>query len=91
VAATCANTHTCGIHEGTNTDTTMLSYVSHLSPMQIGDLVLSTGQGLVFPQGFGLGRVTSSYVNGLHLTIELQPLLNLHEIHYCAILAIGNL
>jgi rod shape-determining protein MreC len=91
IAAMCTETLSVGIHEGTNQETTRLRYVSHLSHITVNDLVLSSGQGLIFPKGFGLGRVVSYKVDGLHTEVVVQPTINLHQICYCTIISKSNM
>ncbi len=88
VAAYCDATKARGIHEGLNQEqSAMLQFVSHLAPIQIGDRVLSSGEGLVFPRGFALGTVKSSQLDGLYQQIEVQPLINFNQIDYCLLLS----
>ena len=49
-----------GIVRGTNKKNFCeLAYVSHLFKIQKGDFVLSSGKGLIFPEGFCLGKITN--------------------------------
>jgi rod shape-determining protein MreC len=90
IAAYCLATQATGIYTGTNTnDVCDLNYVSHLMQMQEGDMVLSSGEGLVFPRGFALGTVTAYTVNGLLYAVKVKPLLDIHKINYCYILQKG--
>lgn len=90
IAAFCAGTNTQAIHEGMNRlDMTRLSYVNHLDEVKEGDLVLSSGEGLIFPRGFGLGRIKQQEHDGLHYSITVQPLTDLNRIDYCAIVKQG--
>lgn len=90
VAAYCPTTQACGIHEGINDDTiSTLQYVNHLQQIHKNDLILSSGEGLVFPRGFGLGTVQFAQVEGVHYTIRIAPLLDLHNISYCYLLQKG--
>lgn len=84
VAAYCRLSKARGIHEGCNTsDAASLEFVSHLHQLKEHDLIISSGEGLVFPQGFGLGKISSFKLNGLHYKITVKPLLNFDEIAYC--------
>ena len=88
VAATCAATHTCGIYEGCNDENkALLNRVSHLDELQEGDLVISSGQGLVFPRGFALGTIKSYAQDGLMYQVEVEPLFDIASLQYCFILA----
>lgn len=88
VAALCAETNAQGIHEGImRLDCTKLNYVNHLDEIKKGDLVLSSGEGLVFPHGFGLGRIQSEERNNHNYRILLTPLLDLKKLDYCCVVA----
>jgi len=88
IAATCVNTSTCGIYEGCNDEHAgLLNRVSHLDTLQEGDLVISSGQGLVFPRGFALGTIKKYTKDDLTYHVELEPLFDLATLNYCFILA----
>ncbi len=64
VASYCDQTKTQGIYEGTFSLTEgSLTHVGHLSTVCEEDRVFSSGEGLVFPKGFGIGTVSSSQKN----------------------------
>jgi len=90
VAACCAHSRAQGIHEGTNSaDTSALRYVSHLAKVKQGDIVFSSGEGLVFPRGFALGATTACTKNGLYYDITVKPLLDIQAIRYCYLMQKG--
>lgn len=90
VAAYCEKTNACGIHEGCNAEnTTALSFVSHLDAVQADELVVSSGKGLVFPQGFALGRTKTVTQKDLFHVIEVEPLIDLYSLDYCLIIDKG--
>lgn len=92
VGAYCAPTRACGIHEGCNTDDeTQLRYVDHLSVIKEGDLVLSSGEGLIFPEGFTLGKVSCVAPDGLYKRVSVTPECDLKQIEYCMVMAKGDL
>ena len=87
VAAFAAETHADGIVEGCNKqDRLSFKFVSHLQKMKQNDRVLSSGQGLVFPHGFGIGSVQECYVDGLYYCVHLKPLLEFDTLRYCYII-----
>ena len=59
-----------------------LEYVSHLSKVENDDFVLSSGQGLVFPEGFCLGKIISNKVNGFVHNIELEPVVDFNTLKF---------
>ncbi len=88
VAAYCAQTKAHGIYEGINDQSNAaLNFVNHLSEVEPGDLVLSSGEGLVFPEGFALGKVASYENDGLYKQVKIEPLCNIRDIDYCLIMA----
>ncbi len=92
VAAYCAQTRAHGIHQGLNgLEATTLSYVSHLQKVKKDELILSSGEGLVFPQGFALGRIESIDSDSLHQKITVKSLIDFMSIKYCAIISKSSL
>lgn len=79
-----------GILEGTsNINTTQLSYISHLQHVEIGELVFSSGEGLIFPKGFALGRIDQVTPDGFNLKIDVETLVDLKQLSYCYIIKKG--
>ena len=60
-----------------------MRYVSHLSKIQENDLVFSSGQGLVFPEGFCLGKIAKFRIKKLYYKIEIEPLVDLKTLKFC--------
>lgn len=62
-----------------------MSFVSHLSEIVDEDFVFSSGQGLVFPEGFCLGKISAHehHEKELYHTISVTPLVDFQEIGYC--------
>ncbi len=90
VSAFCVPTGAQGIHEGTGVlHETQLSFVSHLATFHENDSVVSSGDGLVFPKGFGLGRIIASELKGFQYTIKIKPFLNLRSLTHCCVLQKG--
>lgn len=87
VAACCMKTKAYGIYQGTNNlSSGALTQVSHLSHIINEDMLLSTGEGLIFPKGFALGKINSYQVQGLFYTIITKPIVDMREIKYCQII-----
>jgi rod shape-determining protein MreC len=87
VSAYCVSTHAHGIAEGLNKqDQTVLRFVNHLEQVNKDDLVLSSGQGVVFPKGYALGKVKDFTLDGLYYTVNLTPLVEVNSIKYCYLL-----
>lgn len=84
VAAHTNTSNAKGIVEGNNAiNQCKLRYISHLKSVQKGDLVLSSGQGLIFPEGFCLGEIFSIQTNDLCHNVSLKPLVDLQTIEMC--------
>lgn len=90
VSAFCAASKATGIHAGTNNIyQASLTRVSHLDQLNVGDLILSSGDGLIFPRGFALGRVAAYTQNDLFYEVTTQPLLDFHKVPYCYLVQKG--
>ena len=85
VAAYCSSNGVKGIHHGLKKGTTTLSYVDHRDEVLTGDLVLSSGEGGLFPRGFALGRIEHADSTGYGRSIIVKPLVDLKRIEYCCI------
>lgn len=90
VAAYCSKNGVQGIHEGVNDSLhTRLTFVNHLDTVEEGDMVISSGEGLIFPRGFGLGYIAKCEAENFSQAITVKPLLDLSRISYCYILQKG--
>ena len=86
VAAHANATGAGGIIIGSNIpNCCQLNYVSYINAMQPDDLVFSSGQGMVFPEGFCLGKISKLVTNdkALYHDIEVTPLVDLTKITHC--------
>lgn len=90
VAAYCSKTRASGIHVGSHDELTMLQRVNHLSTVEIGDLVLSSGEGLIFPSGFGLGYVETVKSDGLYQLVSVKPLIDGAKLTHCILIQKGH-
>lgn len=90
VPVVCSTTQTRAIHAGINEqDTSTLLYVSHLAQLQPGESVLTRSSGLVYPDGFGVGRVISYVPNGLYHDVVVEPYVDIYDIDYCTVIQPG--
>lgn len=90
VGAYCSSNGVQGIHVGSNSlDFTELTFVNHLETLVQHDLVLSSGDGIVFPRGFGLGYIKEFIPDGLNYQVTLEPLLDFEQLEYCYIIQKG--
>jgi len=87
IAAYASKTKASGIVKGGNTvNQCDFCYVSHLSKIENNDLVISSGQGLIFPEGFSLGRIIKHNKKELYHNITIKPLANLETIEFCLLI-----
>ncbi len=87
VAAVCSQTGVKAIHEGAKQlDVTQLTYVGVLDELKENDMVLSSGEGMIFPKGFGLGRIKHIEHDGYTARVAVTPLLDLRTINYCCLI-----
>ncbi len=91
VAAYCAQSKATGIYQGSNEEwSARLDHVSHLSSLEMGELILSSGDGLIFPRGFGLGKIKNYQTEGLFHQVSIEPLVDLHAINHCYVVHKGE-
>lgn len=84
VASYCVKTKTVGIYQGTKqTDNGSLLHVDHLAKLKKGERVVSSGEGLVFPAGFGIGEVEDFKDTGVHYDVKVKPLIDVTKLAYC--------
>lgn len=87
IAAHGVNSKASGIYQGINSESiAQLNHVSHLATLQEHDVLISSGEGLVFPRGFGIGKMKRFEVDGLFYQIDVQPLLDVRAVSHCYIL-----
>lgn len=90
VAAYCVQSKAAGIYQGKNQEwSAQLNHVSHLSQLEVGEMILSSGDGLIFPRGFGLGKVKSFETEGLFHQVTIETLVDLHAINHCYVVQKG--
>lgn len=82
-----------GIYMGGNSvSAASFAYVSHLEKIAQGELLISSGEGLVFPKGFALGTIKYFDVNNTDYTYttSIEPLIDVRTIEYCHVLKKGT-
>lgn len=89
IAAFCASNGVKGLHHGYKKGFTTLAFVDHREPVVVGDMVLSSGEGGLFPRGFGLGKITQVDQGRYGRTIVITPLFDLKTIDYCCLVPQG--
>ncbi len=84
VPIVCATSQARGIFHGNGID-----FVSHLEPLIIDELVLTSGDGLVYPPGLALGRIKQMNLNqlGFLYDVLVESLNSDYEENYCQIVS----
>ena len=91
ISVYCAHTKTKGILEGKNTQETLsLSFVDCLQPLEMQDMLISAGEGFLFPEGFCVGKIRSFTPQDLHYNVEVEPCYDLKTISYCYLIPYEN-
>lgn len=75
-----------GISCGKNNNQLELNFVPHFKSVNIGEIVMSSGQGLVYPQGFALGVVQSVKTDLVSHEITVTPMFDIEHIAYVYVL-----
>ncbi len=83
IAAYCSRTRTKGIVVGTNNTHLELKFVDHFKQLHEGDLVLSSGQGLLYPRGLCVGRIVSFVKKHVAYDVTLEPFFDITHITHC--------
>ncbi len=92
VSSYCLHTKTRGIFQGDNkTNKAHLQYVDRLSSVEEGDIIVSSGEGLIFPEGFCMGTIKHVEPQGIHFLIDVQPALDPEKVDYCYVVLKGEL
>ena len=84
VSAFTNTSNASGIVQGENKiNECVLSYISHLKKLHQNDLILSSGQGLVFPEGFCLGKIVDFKAKDVCYNVKLEPLIDFRHLEMC--------
>lgn len=84
VPIVCATSRAHGVFHGNQLD-----FVSHLEPLVVDELVLTSGDGLIYPAGLALGSIKKFELNdlGFLYRVEVDPLYDLEHITYCSLVS----
>jgi rod shape-determining protein MreC len=92
VSVYCSWIKTKGILQGANSSEYItLTHVDRLKKLRKKELLLSTGDGTIFPQGFRLGTIESFEPEGVHYKVTVAPSFDPYDIEYCYLLQKGSL
>ena len=87
IAVSCAGTKTVGIYEGHTSFYPTLEFVPHYEKLMVDDILISTGQGLVYPQGFAVGKITGFAVQDVAYQVQVAPLIDLRKLAFVYLVA----
>ena len=76
-----------GVVFGSNQENLSMNFVPHFATVTVDDTVVSNGQGLIFPQGFIIGKVVQADVQGVSYEIKIQPLIEYKQLNYIYLIA----
>ncbi len=86
ISAYTNNTNASGICQGINNINKLkFNFVNHFSNIEKDDFVISSGQGLIFPEGFCTGKISKYKKNGLYYDIEITPLVEIDKLENCLV------
>lgn len=88
IAVSCTQTKVVGIYEGNNSFEPTLEFIPHYETVVQDDLLISTGQGLVYPQGFAVGSIKNFEIQDVAYKVVIQPLINLRTIDFVYLIAV---
>jgi len=82
VSALIQRTRTAGVVEGTDEGLLKMRYLSMKADVEIGDIVISSGLGGLFPKGLPIGTVITlgKDTNGLHLFATIRPFVDFNKL-----------
>ncbi len=88
VDALVERTRSHGIVEGYSRNRAIMKYLAGTEPVILGDLVLSSGLGNIYPKGLKIGKITKvereSY--GITQSIEIEPVVNFSTLEEVVVL-----
>jgi rod shape-determining protein MreC len=92
VSGMCLESAAYGIfHGGQKKEFGTFEYVSHLESIDHAMMIISSGEGLVYPRGFGIGLVDTVHKekDSLYYTITVRPIIDFSQLRYCYVLEKG--
>lgn len=89
VAVTCRRSDSDGVIEGANTSSLRLNYIVPDADIKVGDAIVTSGVGGIFPPGLLIGHIESidSDQEGYFLTAQVMSAINYNQLREVVILA----
>jgi len=82
IAVTSLHTKSAGIVCGHNNFIPTLEFIPHYETVEHNDMVISSGQGLVYPQGFAVGQIADFFIYDTAYHININLLVDLQTIQH---------
>ena len=81
-----------GIVEGNNAGKMLVKYVSRSEPIVLGDVVMTSGLGNVYPKGLFVGKVTriAREIYGITQSIEVTPSVDFNRLEEVIVLVLDD-
>ncbi len=90
VPIVCTESHARGVFRGCRArGIGQLDFISHLEPLVMDELVRTSGDGLMYPQGLAVGRIKKITLNelGFLYDVDIEPLFDVEKISYCSVIS----
>jgi rod shape-determining protein MreC len=76
-----------GISHGTNNvKECIMEYIDLHASIAKDEIIISSGQSMIFPEGFSLGSVINVKKNDAYQTVSLKPLIDFENIDFCYVI-----
>ncbi len=76
-----------GVSRGiNNAKECIVEYIDLHASITKNDTIISSGQGMIFPEGFSLGSVIDVKKNDAYQTVSIKPLIDFEHIDFCYII-----
>jgi len=87
IGAMLEHSRTPGVLSGTGDSFLVMNYISNTQPVEVDEIVISSGLDGIFPQGIVIGKVVASEKgNGVFREIKVQPVMDMIHIDEVAVL-----
>ncbi len=85
IAGYCAKTRARGIAEGSNQSEMKLKFIAHTKRLRKDDLVMTCGEGVLYPRGLCLGKVLDFIKGPVEYDVTVVPLCDYSKLSYCLV------
>jgi rod shape-determining protein MreC len=85
IAGYCAKSRARGIVEGSNQYKMKLKFIAHTKRLRKDDLVMTCGEGILYPRGLCLGKVFEFVKGPVEYDVTVVPLCDYSKLSYCLV------